>query len=196
MIETDHTKQIIARSLMELMKKKPLEKISVAQIADNCGLNRHTFYYHFNDKQDLVRWIFDYDTSECIEMSQPTDVAQERHTAHIHKIIDIMYANKSFYINALSDAGQNSLQEYLYDVIFAFRKKQIYILLDGRAISPEAEKFLADYYTCAIYGLIMRWVKNNMPDPEGVFYRGFMNVAFRSMELLIRYNRPEEIDLF
>lgn len=40
------------------MRKKDLQKISVADIVENCGINRQTFYYHFKDKYDLVNWIY------------------------------------------------------------------------------------------------------------------------------------------
>ena len=43
--------------MKELMKRKSLEKITVSDIVQNCGLNRQTFYYHFQDKYDLVNWI-------------------------------------------------------------------------------------------------------------------------------------------
>ena len=185
MIEPDHTKLIIARSLISLMQKMPLDKISVARIADNCGLNRHTFYYHFIDKQDLVRWIFDYDISRHIGIPLITDIEEARRTFFIRKIIEVMYTNKSFYTNSLNSSSQNSLHEYLYKEIFAFREKQICAILDGRSIAAEAKKFLADYFTCAIYGFIIRWVENDMPYPPDVFYKGYMNVAFQSMEFLI-----------
>ena len=55
------TKKAIAESLKKLMKEKPFEKISVAEICEECGLTRKSFYYHFKDKYDLVSWIFDHE---------------------------------------------------------------------------------------------------------------------------------------
>ena len=185
MIVTDHTKQIIARSLKQLMQKTPLDKITVSEIAGNCGLNRHTFYYHFIDKQDLVRWIFEFDISRQVELPSITEITEGRHTFYIRKIILILNENKTFYINSLNSSSQNSLHEYLYNFIYAFRERQIYAILGGRHITHEAKSFLADYFTCAIHGLIMRWIKNNMQIPPDIFYSGYMNVAYQSMEYLI-----------
>ena len=50
MSESLITKKALAVSIKELMKTIPLSKISIQEIADNCGLNRQTFYYHFRDK--------------------------------------------------------------------------------------------------------------------------------------------------
>lgn len=41
------TKKAIAGALKELMEEKPISKITVGDIADRCGINRQTFYYHF-----------------------------------------------------------------------------------------------------------------------------------------------------
>ena len=48
------TKRAIAAGIKELTKKKSFDKITVSDISEICGLNRQTFYYHFQDKYELV----------------------------------------------------------------------------------------------------------------------------------------------
>ncbi|MBQ3064489.1 MAG: TetR family transcriptional regulator [Clostridia bacterium] len=43
------TKQAIIASFIKLASRKPLEKITVRDLVDDCGINRNTFYYHFQD---------------------------------------------------------------------------------------------------------------------------------------------------
>lgn len=57
----DRTRLLIANSLKQLSITKPLSKITIADIAEACGINRSTFYYHFLDKDDVIEWIFQYD---------------------------------------------------------------------------------------------------------------------------------------
>ena len=54
---SDITKRAIGASLKNLLREKKLNKITVQDIADDCGINRQTFYYHFQDINDLVEWI-------------------------------------------------------------------------------------------------------------------------------------------
>ena len=61
------TKKALANSLKNAMKKKPFSKITVKEITDDCNLNRNTFYYHFEDIYDLLRWMFD---SEAVQIVQ------------------------------------------------------------------------------------------------------------------------------
>ena len=61
MANSNITKKALAQSLKELGATKILDKITVADITDHCGVNRQTFYYHFNDKYELLSWIYNQD---------------------------------------------------------------------------------------------------------------------------------------
>ena len=58
MSESIITKKALSEGLKELMKHKSFSKISIADITQQCGLNRQTFYYHFQDKYELLNWIY------------------------------------------------------------------------------------------------------------------------------------------
>ena len=49
------TKQAIYASFLKFLNEKPLDKITVKDIVDDCGINRKTFYYYFQDMYDLAR---------------------------------------------------------------------------------------------------------------------------------------------
>ena len=50
------TKKAIAQGLKDLTLAKPFGKISIGDITSACGLNRQTFYYHFQDKYEPVSY--------------------------------------------------------------------------------------------------------------------------------------------
>lgn len=43
------TKRAIQESFKKLLSNQPLDKITVKNITDDCGVNRNTFYYHYSD---------------------------------------------------------------------------------------------------------------------------------------------------
>ena len=51
------TKEILAESFQELAHKKRIDKITITEITNNCGMSQPTFYNHFRDKYDLIVWI-------------------------------------------------------------------------------------------------------------------------------------------
>ena len=61
------TKRALEQSLKNLLLKKPLTKITINDIAEDCGINRMTFYYHFKDIYDLVEWSCLEDARKALE---------------------------------------------------------------------------------------------------------------------------------
>ena len=61
------TKRAISASLKHLLLQKPLGKITINDIAEDCGINRMTFYYHFKDIYDLIEWTCVEDASRALE---------------------------------------------------------------------------------------------------------------------------------
>lgn len=51
------TKDVIARTLIELLDEKPMSKVTVKDIVERCGVNRNTFYYHFHDIPEVVEYV-------------------------------------------------------------------------------------------------------------------------------------------
>ena len=56
---SETTCQAISGALKQLMTQKPLERITVAEIMDTCGMRRQHFYYYFTYIYDLLLWTFD-----------------------------------------------------------------------------------------------------------------------------------------
>ena len=52
------TRKAIMDSCLRLLEERPVDKITVKDIVEDCGINRNTFYYHFHDKYHLIAWIF------------------------------------------------------------------------------------------------------------------------------------------
>ena len=51
------TRKIIMDSLMKLLDERPLSHISVKDIVEECGINRNTFYYHYQDIPALLEGL-------------------------------------------------------------------------------------------------------------------------------------------
>ncbi len=96
MSDSNITKHALAASLRTLMEEYPFEKITVAQICEQCGINRKSFYYHFKDKYDLVNWIFDTDLVSLT--ASDVDLNSEDGMWRLLKNLgDYFYENRSFY---------------------------------------------------------------------------------------------------
>lgn len=106
MVRRKTTQEILGESICELAQNKPVDKITIREIVDNCGLSSATFYRHFHDKQELLAWIFNYQV-ECIfkELYEEKKTWREA----LHEILSILENDRVFYLNAFKNTeGQNS----------------------------------------------------------------------------------------
>ena len=60
------TKESLAAALKQMMAVKPIDKITVKDLVEICGVNRQTFYYHFDDVYDLLEWVFEEDANRVL----------------------------------------------------------------------------------------------------------------------------------
>ncbi|MBQ7681955.1 MAG: TetR/AcrR family transcriptional regulator C-terminal domain-containing protein [Oscillibacter sp.] len=60
------TKELLGESFRELVRQKPINKITIANITGNCGMTPPTFYNHFRDKYDLMTWLYVSDTKSIM----------------------------------------------------------------------------------------------------------------------------------
>ena len=89
------TKRALEQSLKNLLLKKPLTKITINDIAEDCGINRMTFYYHFKDIYDLVEWSCLEDARRALEEKKTHDTWQQG----LLQIFEAVRQNKPFILN-------------------------------------------------------------------------------------------------
>ena len=61
------TKYALEASLKKMMLQKPLDKITINDLTEDCGISRMAFYYHFKDIYDLVEWACMEDASRALQ---------------------------------------------------------------------------------------------------------------------------------
>lgn len=160
MPDANITKMALANSLKKLMTQKPFSKIKVSDIADDSGMTRQSFYYHFKDKYDLMNWIY---YTEITSFMTACDARDHCWTDRLRDLCYYMKQNKIFYKNALNTTSQNSFPEYLYSYISAVSISEIENLL-GVDYDPNQWDFVVSFFATAIVFFIIRWANNDMKD--------------------------------
>ena len=157
MPDSSSTKKALATALKQLMAARPLPKISVGDICEACSMNRKSFYYHFKDKYDLVNWIF---YTEFVERLLDSSVQDS--VSFLTGICEYFYANRSFYVNALEQTGQNSFSDYFAEVMRPIILTHYADVLDDN----DAHDFYTTFFTDAFLCAIKRWLRDGCMSPE------------------------------
>ena len=108
------TKRALEASLKNLLLQKPLDKITINDIAEDCGINRMTFYYHFKDIYDLVEWSCAEDSAKALNGKKTYDTWQQGFL----QIFEAVLANKPFIINVYQSVSREQIEIYLYQVTY------------------------------------------------------------------------------
>lgn len=157
MSESNITKKAIAKAVKSLTKEKPFDKISVRDITDYCGLNRQTFYYHFQDKYELLSWIY-YNEAFLPIMD---GISFENWSERIHKLFARMKKEKYFYSNTIKHA-ENYFQEYLMKIAETIIREAIEAI-DEIDFLKEADRILISrFYAFGVCGTVLQWVEDGM----------------------------------
>ena len=162
------TKRALAASLKNMLLKKPLNKITINDIAEDCGINRMTFYYHFKDIYDLVEWTCEEDAAKALEGKKTYNTWQQG-------FLNIFYAvleNKPFIMNVYRSVSREQVEIYLYRVTYDLLIGVVNERSANMSVSEDDKKLIADFYKFAFVGIMLEWIKNDMKaDPKQIVDR-------------------------
>ena len=157
------TKYAIEASLKKLLLQKPLDKITISDITEDCGISRMTFYYHFKDIYDLVEWICLEESRRALEDKKTYDTWQQGFL----QILEAVRDNKPFILNVYHSVSREQIELYLYKLTYDLLINVVEEKSQGMSIRPEDKQFIADFYKYAFVGLTLDWVRRNMKeDPQ------------------------------
>lgn len=154
------TKRALEASLKNLLLQKPLNKITVGDIANDCGINRMTFYYHFKDIYDLIEWSCVEDATKALEGKKTYDTWQEGFLNIFNAVLD----NKPFIMNVYRSVSREQIEMYLYKLTYNLLIDVVNEKSVGMAVSDEDKKFIADFYKYAFVGIMLNWIRNDMKE--------------------------------
>lgn len=157
MADSNITKKAIAQSLKKIMKDKPFEKISVAEICEDCGLTRKSFYYHFKDKYDLVSWIFDYDFLNKKDRIIGYDMVW-----FFDDLFKYLHENRSFYRKLFQTDGQNSFHDTFVQGISPIAEGICSSVLPD--VQPSLAKCYVSFFCEGLTAAVKHWLDSGESD--------------------------------
>lgn len=155
------TKQALANTLKTMLQTKPLEKITVKDVSEACGVNRQTFYYHFQDIYDLLGWIYRTEALDSIQNSKTYGTWQQG----LLIILEYVQANKALCINTYRSMAKDHLEGFLNEVVFGLLGDVIDEIAGSVSLAGENKVFLTRFYCYAFVGVLLDWIKEGVKTP-------------------------------
>lgn len=173
------TQNTIALQTKQLLRTKPIDKISVTTICENSGIDRKTFYRYFKDKYDVIDWIYYHDFFEDMAPQPEWNIWD-----YFSEITRQFYTDREFYANAFRYKGQNSFRDYGTELLLPIIHEEYGDLFQ----TPEEEHFFVCHALEWSYDACENWLNQKpCPTPEE-FARNFKDLfskfSERSAELI------------
>ncbi|WP_449072985.1 TetR/AcrR family transcriptional regulator C-terminal domain-containing protein [Ruminococcus sp.] len=157
-VTTLNKKKMLSASLKHCMEKKSLSKITVTDIVTDCGLNRKTFYYHFQDVPDLLKWTLE---QEAVDVVKQFDLLNELEEA-LRFAVRYIRENSHMINCAYDSIGRDELKRFLnhdfQSIVMSIveqieRKENVHT-------DPDAEKIICNFYTEGMAGELVDLLKS------------------------------------
>lgn len=154
------TKKALEASLKKVMLKKPLDKITIRDITDDCGISRMTFYYHFQDIYDLIEWACIEDAAAALQGKKTCDTWHEG----LVQVFEAVLENKAFVLNAYRCISREQMENFLFSVTYGLIRGVVDEKSAGTALTEEEKAFIAGFYKYSFVGEMLDWIQHGMKD--------------------------------
>ena len=157
---SDYTKQAMATALKQLMTQKSMEKISIREIMEGCGMKRQNFYYHFDDIYDLLRWMF---REEAVSLLDSRGGAQFWKDGLL-RLFYHLKENQLVYRCALRSLERDFLKRFFMDEIYPIVQRVAEEVLTELKFSPPAKdrQMIIQFYVIALAAVIESWLMGEL----------------------------------
>ena len=156
------TLEMLQQATMELLTEKGLRRLTVQDITARAGINRATFYAHFDDKYALLDFMVRnrFEDALTARIPSPTEYTAENLRLLILAVCDFLgpfseQCKKGAHIVQAEPMIEVRIQTCIYDVLYEW----ITALLPADAdVSPGVAATTASW---AIFGSVLRWSREN-----------------------------------
>lgn len=175
----DKTKKKIASSLMNLVEKKPIDKITITDITVNCDISRQVFYRYFLDKKDLINWIYEEDCGSVIYTGEEKFSIK----SWLKYIIDILAEKKNFYMHAIKDDSSKTFEKLILNKTRYYLKK--IIKHKTKVELTKQLEFLVEMTARALVDMIILEIESEMPVKKEILLDWLMNGMSKEISDLV-----------
>ena len=160
------TKKAIQETFITLLDERPLNKITVKDIVETCGINRNSFYYHFEDLPALLEEIIAQRVQLLMSDHPTIDSMEDSFDAALDFVLDHRRAVFHIYNSLSRDVFERYLMEVCHYVVATY----IEAAFAGREDEDKNKEMLIRYHKCACFGHIIDWLNSGMKDDISAYF--------------------------
>ena len=152
------TKHMIRSSFMKLLNERPLSKITVKDITDDCGINRNSFYYHYQDIPSLIQEVLTDEVDRLIQQYPSIDNLEDCYCA----AVSFAAENKRAILHIYNSVNRDIFEQYLWQACAQTVKIYFNTLFSSVKLRDEDRDAIIYYQVCEAFGVVSGWLSSGM----------------------------------
>lgn len=163
----------IVDTFVRLLNQKPLSKITVTEIIEECEVSRNTFYYYFEDIFALVEYLFSAEMDKLPEITETCATLGDQ----CEIVLVFLKDNKLALKHVYKSVNKDQLERYLFKALDKAMLDFMKNLIPGIDADDEDIQFLARYHKYALQGFIIDWLANDNDEELVSLLRRISNLS-------------------
>ena len=154
------TKRAIKESFWKLLNEQPLTQISVREIVEECGINRNSFYYHFQDIPSLIEEIV-MDAANALIQQHPSITSIDE---GVEAAFRFTLENKKAILHICNSVNRNIYEQYLMRICEYVVTTYFDTVFEKDIVSKSNRDIMILFTKCELFGLSIDWINTGMQD--------------------------------
>ncbi len=154
------TKRAIKEAFWKLLSERPLTQISVREIVEECGINRNSFYYHFQDIPALIEEIVT-DAADALIQKYPNIASVDE---AVEAAFRFTMDNKRAVLHICNSVNRNTYEQYLMRICEYVITTYFDTVIEKEGINENSREIVILFLKCELFGLLIDWINNGMAE--------------------------------
>ena len=160
------TKKAIKETFLALLDERPLSKITVKDIVEACGINRNSFYYHFQDLPALLEEIIAERVQDLIDRHPTVDSLEDCFDAALGFVLE----NRRAVLHIYNSMSRDVFERYLMNVCHYVVRTYVESDFAGRPVEEKDKEMIIRYHKCECFGNLIDWLNSGMKDDLSAYF--------------------------
>lgn len=177
------TEKAIRQAFLGLLNERPLNKITVKDITDRCGINRNSFYYHYQDIPTLIQEILKGEIDRIIDEHPALTSFEDCAMVAAGFSLE----NRRAIMHIYNSVNRDMFEQYLWQVCEHTVNAYFCTAFPDAKLSKKDRHILLRYYQCELFGIILGWLQTGMKDDIKPFIARLCEIRTGYSEQMVHF---------
>lgn len=172
-------KLMIASAFVQLARKKAIDKITVKDLVEQCGISRQAFYYHFRDLLDVMEWSIRQMIQQALENSLHAESPEKA----LEEFIRVGIEHHDLLVRLLSSQRRLQVEHMVVEAMRSSVRQMIYNKKPDLTVNFQDLEVALNFYAYGITGVVFENCRDANISAEQLAEKLYQVISGRMLEV-------------